>query len=153
MRKSLFGGKKRSAKSINDIRNTRKKVNSGDIVSRGIDHSGRVKAKKVSNLKQVEIKAALADAIGGVPRPDIPGAIGAAKALLVNSDPKEYKAALNHALRLKQSVKVIDEALAHPARRYLAMAVIRSLLEEARPSPKRTADIGERVYSGPNKRR
>jgi len=153
MLKSLFGGKKRRAKSVNGIRTTKKKVNSGHIVSRDIERTSRVRGQKAGNLKQREIKAALVDAVGRVPRPDISDAIDAAKALAMDSDPKEHKAALEHALRLKQSVRVIDEALAHPARCYLAMAVIRSLLEEAAPGPKRIADAGEMVHSGPNKRR
>lgn len=138
MLKSLFGGKKRKGKSVNDIRKTKKAVPKRPAEGQEADLDARIKARKAKNLRHGEIKAALAGA-SPIPRPDIAGAINAAKALSADSDLKANKAAIDRALRLNGSARVIDEAMTHPAWRYVAMAVIRGLLEEEGPDSQASA--------------
>ena len=49
-------------------------------------------------------------------------------------DKNDRKAAIDRALRLKGSARIINEAMAHPAWRYAAMAIIRGHLEEGVPA-------------------
>lgn len=93
----------------------------------------RIKDRRARNLRLAEAKAALESA-GHIPKPDIAGAIHdvkhQVKAGLSIADGPEQKAVIERALRLKAAATTIDEALHHPAWRYVAMAVIRGQLED-----------------------
>lgn len=140
----LFGGKRKASKpgrSVNQVRG--RKGQPSDVVRRPSRQSpedplaGRIKLRRDRNLRLADAKAALA-AADHVPKPDIAGAIKAARFEVegqIKASPggklsPDQKAAIDRALRLKASATTIDEALEHPAWRYVAMAVIRGHLEE-----------------------
>ena len=137
MLKFLFGGKKNRKKSVNDVR--RKKAPQVEPQSsQAPDLEDRIKARRARNLRMADIKAALAQA-GPIERPDISGAIEVAKAATKDLCQAERKAAIDRALRLKGSARVIDETLADPAWRYVALAIVRGLMEEAPDTPSKSS--------------
>ena len=134
----LIRRKKRKAKSVNDIRTGNARDAAQHKKSDGADIEARIKSRKAKNLRMAEVKSVLAG-VGCIARPDISGAIDLAKGLpneadikdsLSDVDKKDRKAAIDQALRLKGSARVINEAMAHPAWRYVAMAIIRGHVEE-----------------------
>lgn len=127
MLKFLLGSKKRQGKSVNDLRNKRKGAPVPQAEQGGLE--ARIKARKAKNLKMADVRAALASA-GPIDRPDIAGAIDVAKAVTVEDGALPTAEAIDRALRLKGSARVIDETLAHPAWRYVALAIVRGLLED-----------------------
>ncbi len=98
------------------------------------DLEDRIKARRAKNLRMADIKAALSKA-GPVERPDISGAVDVAKAAARDLSIEDRKAAIDRALRLKGSARVIDDTLADPAWRYVALAIVRGLLEEGPADP------------------
>ena len=122
MLKWLFGGRKKAGKSVNQVRGRSTKQPEDPL-------EARIKARRAQNLRMADIKAALASA-DHVPKPDISGALFDAKHAAKGGDMAGCRDMVDHALMLKGSKQVIDDAMAHPARRYIAMAVIRGLLED-----------------------
>jgi hypothetical protein len=106
----LIRRKKRKAKSVNDIRTGNARDAAQHKKSDGADIEARIKSRKAKNLRMAEVKSVLAG-VGCIARPDISGAI-------------------DRALRLKGSARINNEAMAHPAWRYVAMAIIRGHVEE-----------------------
>ena len=156
MLKFLFGGKKRKAKSVNDIRAGKPGRPSSNAEGNSPDLDARIKARKAKNMRMADVKAALASA-GYIARPDISGAIQLAKGLSAELEKRadsgvrqsgEHKAAIDRALRLKGSARVIDEALTHPAWRYVAMAIIRGHLEERAADEISDADGPRKALKG-----
>ena len=137
MLKFLFGGKKNRKKSVNDVR--RKKAPRVESQSsQAPDLEDRIKARRARNLRMADIRAALAQA-GPIERPDVSGAVEVAKAATKDLSQAERKTAIDRALRLKGSARVIDETLADPAWRYVALAIVRGLLEEAPDNPAKSS--------------
>lgn len=95
--------------------------------------AARIKGRRAQNLRLADAKAALASA-GYIPKPDVAGAIYDAKHQVKASGGRaggaEQKAVIERALRLKAAATTIEDALRHPAWRYVAMAVIRAQLED-----------------------
>lgn len=95
--------------------------------------AARIKDRRARNLRLADAQAALASA-GYIPKPDVTGAIYDAKhqvkAGASLADGPEQRAVIERALRLKAAATTIDDALSHPAWRYVAMAVIRGQLED-----------------------
>ncbi len=121
--RKLFGGGPKKAKSVNEVRGKAKGPKSATDPL-----EVRSAARRVENRKALEIKAVLA-AAPDLPRPDIAGAVLSAEKLIRQSASKEKKAAIDRALRLKGSDRVIRETLAHPLRQYIGLAVVRGLIE------------------------
>lgn len=124
MLRALFGGKKKTSKSVNDVR--------GRSAQESKSHDpldDRIKARRSRNHRLVEAKAAFA-AAEHVPKPDIAGAISVAQKAAARTSLRDCRAEVDRALRLKGSQRVIGETLGHPLRQYLALAVIRGLLED-----------------------
>ena len=90
-----------------------------------------------------DVKGAMASA-GYIASPDIAGAVEVAKALPADSTKEERAATIDRALRLKGSARVVDETMAHPAWRYVALAIVRGLLEEGGNSTPQAAQNGPR---------
>ncbi|NKB45785.1 MAG: hypothetical protein GKS03_16085 [Alphaproteobacteria bacterium] len=89
-----------------------------------------------------DIKAALKTA-DHVPKPDISGALFDAKHAVKGGNLGDCRDMVDHALMLQGSKRVIDETMLHPARRYIALAIVRGLLEEKpQPSDGRAKDTG-----------
>ena len=124
MLRALFGGKKKTGKSVNDVRgrSAQESKSQGPL-------DDRIKARRSRNLRLVEAKAAFA-AAERVPKPDIAGAISLAQKAAAGTSLRACRAEIDRALRLKGSQRVIGETLSHPLRQYLALAVIRGLLED-----------------------
>jgi len=121
--RKLFGGGPKKAKSVNEVRG---KANRSRSATDQLE--ARIVARRVENRKASEIKAVLA-AAPDLPRPDIAGAVLSAEKLVCQPASKEKKAAIDRALRLKSSDRVIREALAHPLRQYIGLAIVRGLME------------------------
>lgn len=130
MLKSLFGGKKRRGKSVNHVRGQKPRKKEQGLGGNAGGLDARIKARRAKNLKMADVKAALESA-GYIPKPDIGGAVDLAKAIPDEAGKKEHGAAIDRALRLKGSARIIDETLAHPTWRYVALAIVRGLLEDA----------------------
>lgn len=120
MLKWLFGGRKKAGKSVNQVRG--RSTNTPDDPL-----EARIRARRAQNLRMADIKAALASA-DHVPKPDISGALFDAKHAAKGGDLVGCRDMVDHALMLKGSKQVIDDAMAHRARRYIAVAIIRGLL-------------------------
>lgn len=155
----LIRRKKRKAKSVNDIRTGNARDAAQHKKSDGADLEARIKSRKAKNLKMAKVKSALAGT-NYIARPDISGAIGLAKGLpneadikesLSDVDKKDRKAAIDRALRLKGSARIINEAMAHPAWRYAAMAIIRGHLEEGASDPSHPLQAQQNSGHGPRK--
>lgn len=131
MLKWLFNGRKKASKSVNEVRGrpARSKPPADPL-------DARIKARRAQNLRMADIKAALATA-DHVPKPDISGALFDAKHAAKGGKLGACRDMVDHALMLKGSKQVIDETMVHPARRYIALAIIRGLLED-RPEPSST---------------
>lgn len=124
MFRALFGGKKKTGKSVNEVRGrpSRAAKDSDPL-------DDRIRVRRNRTLRLAEAKAAYA-AAKHVARPDIAGAISLAQNAAVGASLRECQAEIDRALRLKGSQRAIAETFAHPLRQYLALAVIRGLLEE-----------------------
>lgn len=124
MLRSLFGGKKKAGKSVNEVRGRPKRTQkAADPLEQ------RIKARRARSLCMAEAKAAFASAGRGA-QPDIAGAVGAAKNAVEGATLTACRPEVDRALTLKGSQRLIDETLSHPLRQYLALAVVRGLLEE-----------------------
>ena len=121
--RKLFGSGPKKAKSVNQVRG---KTKGSKSVPDPLE--ARIVARRAQNLKAAEIKAVLA-AAPDLPRPNIAGAVLSAEKLIRQPASKEKKATIDRALRLKGSDRVIREALAHPLRQYIGLAIIRGLIE------------------------
>lgn len=122
----LFGGRKKAGKSVNEVR---RRPHRSRQPTDPLD--ARIKARRAQNLRMADIKAALASA-DHVPKPDISGALFDAKHAAKGGNLVDCRDMVDHALTLKGSKSVIDETMVHPARRYIALAIIRGLLEEGK---------------------
>ena len=128
MFKWLLGGRKKAGKSVNEVRGrpTRSSPPADPL-------EARIRARRAQNLRMADIKAALTSA-GHVPKPDISGALFDARHAAKGGKIEACRDMVDHALMLKGSKSVIDETMVHPARRYIALAIIRGLLED-KPEP------------------
>ncbi len=124
MFKSLFGGKKKVGKSVNEVRGRPKRT---QTVTDPLEE--RIKARRARSLCIAEAKAAFSAAGRGA-QPDIAGAVDAAKNAIQGATLTACRSEVDRALVLKGSERVIGETLSHPLRQYLALAVVRGLLEE-----------------------
>lgn len=140
MFKFLMGDKGKQGKSVNQMRG--RKGRPTPVVRPGVSKptasakdplEARIKVRRANNLRLANAKAALASA-SHIPKPDVAGAIFDAKhqvkAGVSMADGPDQKAVIERALRLKAAATTIDDALRHPAWRYVAMAVIRGQLED-----------------------
>lgn len=124
MLRSLFGGKKKAGKSVNEVRGRPKRAQQAtDPLEE------RIKARRARSLCMAEAKAVFAAAGRGV-QPDIAGAVDHAKNAVQGANLNECRAEIDRALMLKGSQRAINETLSHPLRQYIALAVVRGLLEE-----------------------
>jgi hypothetical protein len=121
--RKIFGGKPITTKSVNDVRGKTKRFRSANDPL-----ETRIAARRRGNLKAAEIKAVLA-AAPVLPRPNIADAVLSAEKLIRQPASREKKAAIDRALRLKGSDRVIRETLSHPLRQYIGLAIVRGLME------------------------
>lgn len=145
MLKFLFGDKSKHSqggpgKSVNQVRGRKGRPSVAAPSARGAETQpsedtldARIKTRRARNLRLADAKAALASA-GYIPKPDVAGAIFDAKhqvkaGMGMTAGP-DQKAVIDRALRLKAAASTIDDALRHPAWRYVAMAVIRGQLQD-----------------------
>ncbi len=126
MFKSLFGGRKKRGKSVVQERG---RAASKPPESNEDAQARRIKALKAKNLRKAEIKAAV-DHAGPFQRPDVEGLVTEARSAHEQKSPAEAREMVHRALKLKGAAGIVDETLAHPARRYIALAIMRGLLEE-----------------------
>lgn len=150
MLKGLFGGKKKRSKSVNDIRKRKRGGAKSPMDSDNAGFEATINARREKNKRITNIRTEMAKA-GHFERPDVDGAVAVARSVVGPSAGVEQAAAINRALRLKGSARVIDDTLAHPSLRYLALAIIRGLLEENEKEPGETFRSAPKSHKKPRK--
>lgn len=139
MFKSLFGWKKKSGKSVAQTRGRRpaKPVQTTDDAQ-----ARRIEALKAKNIRKAAISAAI-DQVGPFQRPDIETLMAEARTAHKSKSPAEAKDLIHRALKLKGAAGIVDETFDHPARKYIALAIMRGLLE-GQANPDEPLESGEK---------
>ena len=130
MFKSMFGAGKKSGKSVAQARG---RAASRPQAVHENEQAKRIRSLKARNLRKAEIRAAI-EQVGPFLRPDISGLVAEAKVAHKTQAPEDAQSLVHRALKLKGAAGIVDETFAHSARRYIALAIMRSLLED-RESP------------------
>ena len=150
MLKNLFNRKKNRSKSVNDmrkrkVRGTKSSLDSDDIVAGTCINTGRAQKNRESDIRKEINKS------GRFIRPDVDGAIALARSVVGKEGGVGQGTVVNRALRLKGSAQVIDDTLAHPSLRYLALAIIRGLLAENEKGPEEKSQAVQKSQKKPQK--
>ena len=135
MFKALFLHKKTASMSVNEVRGRKGSPEPGQN-----QLEARIRARRALNLRTADIKATLAAAGSSVTLPDVAGAVLAVQNSLKDAAPEMRQAIIHRALMLKGSQRIINETLTHPLRRYIALAVIRGLLDDKSKFADKRAD-------------
>ncbi len=144
MLKALFGKKKRSGKSVNEVRGRKGAKSKKPPTGPEPGLEARIQARRAKTKRMADIRAQMAKA-GHFERPDIAGAVDVAKSVTAEEGGEDQAVVIERALRLKGSARVIDETLAHPSWRYVALAIVRGLLEEREREPKKGSGTGPKA--------